>query len=348
MNRSIYFPLPEAKVIVFSPKWCQLIIGVLRGNVVVVVVVPGGGMSVAFIPGGGTMLPTGDQPGDPFATLIVISMDGLLGEQQTSKPKALPPPVEAALEAARRLVDGAERSVVAIAGGAVMTQVGMEEMVRRQPKGLDAFGRGRKIEALVKERSAEWANLWESTLLVKMVAKRQCALVRFGSVAVITSVALEPATMRAYSKIFEDWRLLEDGGACRGGRDLPIPIHIKPIVTTEPGLAVRAATFDDRWFDNGQQIYARHPQWPLSAVAPVPIAYQQVPDTPPESTTSEDNTAHPPWLTALGPALVSHIAAALADNQHELADNQGIRTRLSAAGLSGLADVVIAGRPPRP
>ena len=42
----------------------------------------------------------------------------------------------------------------------------MQEVVRRMPNGLDSFGPGRHVEALLKERSAEYGNVWESALLV--------------------------------------------------------------------------------------------------------------------------------------------------------------------------------------
>ena len=64
-----------------------------------------------------------------------------------------------------------------------------------------------------------------------MVAKRQAALVRFGSVIVITGSGHAAATKRVYRKVFEDWRTLQDGGLGRGGRDLALDVRIQAIAT---------------------------------------------------------------------------------------------------------------------
>mmetsp|Transcript_4473 Transcript_4473/g.14518 ORF Transcript_4473/g.14518 Transcript_4473/m.14518 type:complete len:213 (+) Transcript_4473:123-761(+) len=85
--------------------------------------VPGGG-----VPGGGTQLPTGDQPGDPWATLVVVLADGLMGERPppraaSSQPcipagrERLPPPVAAGIASAVELSGAVARSLVVCGGG---------------------------------------------------------------------------------------------------------------------------------------------------------------------------------------------------------------------------------------
>lgn len=120
------------------------------------------------IPGGGSALATGDKPGDPFATLIVIAGDCLLGKQPYSRLTEIPPLLEKALCTALSFLDPASRCVVICAGGQHLTQALMEQVVSRTPRGLDSFGPGRLVEACFKERSAAYGNLWESTLLVKV------------------------------------------------------------------------------------------------------------------------------------------------------------------------------------
>ena len=133
--------------------------------------VPGGG-----VPGGGTHLPTGDQPGDPWATLVVVLADGLMGERpppraassQPSIPAGrgrLPPPVAAGIASAVELSGAVARSLVVCGGGGgasggLIAAAMMSEVARVTPGGIDAFGPGRRIEALLKETSAEFGNLW--------------------------------------------------------------------------------------------------------------------------------------------------------------------------------------------
>jgi len=133
--------------------------------------VPGGG-----VPGGGTQLPTGDQPGDPWATLVVVLADGLMGERPppraaSSQPcipagrERLPPPVAAGIASAVELSGAVARSLVVCGGGGgasggLIAAAMMSEVARVTPGGIDAFGPGRRIEALLKETSAEFGNLW--------------------------------------------------------------------------------------------------------------------------------------------------------------------------------------------
>ena len=224
------------------------------------------------VPGGGSKLSSSDQPGDPYATLIVLPIDGLMGSKVYSAPRPLPQAVEDALTAAVRIAGESARCVVVVSGGAIMPQACMQALVQRMPGGLDSFGRGRKIEALVKESSADFGDLWEGALLVKGVAKRQAALVRFGAIAVVTGTAMAPATERVYRKCFDDWRVLESGGLGRGGRDLPVPIRVTPIdVLRNEGLSAlqaRAAGFDDASFARAMHTYSRHPSWPRCRTPP--------------------------------------------------------------------------------
>ena len=221
------------------------------------------------LPGGGSNLATGDKPGDPFACLIVLAIDGLLAKKLYRAPETMPPAVDAALSACVSIVKSSSRCVVVISGGSVMPQSCMRAFVERMPGGLDSFGRGRQIEVLVKETAAEYGNLWESALLVKMVAKRQAALIRFGSVLVVTACAMAAVTRRVYHKCFEDWRVLESGGLGRGGRKLPLGVRVEAIDVDpidEASFVAKAASSNDAWFDNGKLTYAHHPSFPKSVV----------------------------------------------------------------------------------
>ena len=219
------------------------------------------------LPGGGSNLVTGDKPGDPFACLIVLAIDGLLTKKLYRAPETMPPAVDAALSTCVSIVKSSSRCVVVLSGGSVMPQLCMQAFVERMPGGLDSFGRGRLIEVLVKETAAEYGNLWESALLVKMVAKRQAALIRFGSVLVVTARAMAAVTRRVYQKCFEDWRVFESGGLGRGGRDLPLGVRVEAIDVDpidEAAFVAKAAS--SAWFDNGKLLYAHHPSFPKSVV----------------------------------------------------------------------------------
>mmetsp|Transcript_6902 Transcript_6902/g.22163 ORF Transcript_6902/g.22163 Transcript_6902/m.22163 type:complete len:307 (-) Transcript_6902:225-1145(-) len=250
--------------------------------------VPGGG-----VPGGGTQLPTGDQPGDPWATLVVVLADGLMGERPppraaSSQPcipagrERLPPPVAAGIASAVELSGAVARSLVVCGGGGgasggLIAAAMMSEVARVTPGGIDAFGPGRRIEALLKETSAEFGNLWEAALYSKALAKRQRARVRFGEVAVITSPQLAPHTVRVFEYVFTDWRVLVSGGQCRGGRDLPLPVRAIPVdvsadAANEAALVARAERLaesdaEEDWWARGLRRYRLHPAWPASGAA---------------------------------------------------------------------------------
>ena len=233
----------------------------------------------ASIAGGGSCLPVGDQPGDPFADLIVIATDGLIGDQFCkARPGNMPEPIDAALTAALALVDKAKRSVVVIRGSGAMTQACMTEVVLRTPGGLDSFGPGRKVERIVKEQGAEHGNLWEGALLVKMVAKRQTPTVRYGRATIVTSRCLAEPTLRVYRKCFEDWRVLLDGGKAHGGKDRPLAIDVEPIDTSDAALRASATALEgEAWYDEGAAKYAQHPQWPQSAILISPRGWEDLP-----------------------------------------------------------------------
>ena len=227
------------------------------------------------IPGGGSRLAAGDKPGDPFATLVVLAADGLLGEQPFSMLKRLPTgaidlPVSVCegLTRCLGLLDSGRRSVLICAGGQTLTHGLMQEAVRRMPSGLDSFGPGRHVEALLKERSAEYGNVWESALLVKALAKRQCSIVRFGSVRVVTAAAMAAYTDRVYARVFADWRVLVGGGACNGGRDEPLDVQVVPVdlAAADAALASRAEASGDASFAKGVEDYSSHPWWPKAVV----------------------------------------------------------------------------------
>mmetsp|Transcript_7516 Transcript_7516/g.23336 ORF Transcript_7516/g.23336 Transcript_7516/m.23336 type:complete len:224 (-) Transcript_7516:1019-1690(-) len=154
------------------------------------------------IPGGGRFLPKGDQPGQPFATLVVVVADGLVEHApprwaRGGAADALPPQLAKGVDAAVKLTGEVQRSVVICAAGANATAAQMmTQVVARMPGGIDAFGPGRRVEALLKESSAEFGNLWETALHAKALAKRQRSLTRFGEVVVITSPQMAEVTVR--------------------------------------------------------------------------------------------------------------------------------------------------------
>ena len=111
---------------------------------------------------------------------------------------------------------------------------------------------------------------WESALLVKALAKRQRANIRFGSVRVITADAFAAPTARVYNRIFTDWRVLFNGGKCRGGRDDALDIQVVSIDSSDAALRRRASELDDAWFERGLSENASHPSWPVGSVADEP------------------------------------------------------------------------------
>ena len=226
------------------------------------------------LPGGGANRSTSDQPGDPYATLIVLCIDGLTATKAYSAPHELPAAVEAGIDATVTTIHESTRCVVAVNGGQAIPQKCMQALVHRMPGGLDSFGRGRQIEALVKEPSAEFGNLWEGALLVKMVAKRQAALVRFGSIVIVTGSSVAETALRVYRKCFEDWRRLENGGKGRGGRDVPLDVRVQPVDVqaaedsdVHKALLERAAGWTDSWYEHGLETYRNHPSWPIACGA---------------------------------------------------------------------------------
>ena len=217
-----------------------------------------------FVPGGGSALAAGDKPGDPFASLIVLPADLMLG----TAPKVggpLGPVLDGAFEQALRLVEAVPRCVVVTAGGAITTAM-MTQLVLRMPGGIDSFGPGKRVESLLKERSAPWGSLWESALLVKALAKRQASTVRFGTVVILCAPALVAPTLRAYTHVFSDWRVLVDGGLANGGRDDALDVRVEAIegaTDADEKLAARAATLgDEAYYTGGLTTYAVHPWWP--------------------------------------------------------------------------------------
>lgn len=220
------------------------------------------------IPGGGSFLAAGDQPGDPFAQLIVIAGDGLVGKKPWSALTELPPLASAGLDEGLKLVNSCERCVVVCTGGVHLGHQMMSESVRRMSDGIDAFGPGKRIESLLKEQKGQFGSLWEAALLAKSLVKRSCPTVRFGSVRIVTSDALSEATQRAYNTVFSDWRLLVGGGALNGGTDERLDVSTVAVPTDgDAELAGRAASLPPSWFEDGKRMHAQHPSWP---VAPLP------------------------------------------------------------------------------
>ena len=226
-----------------------------------------------FVPGGGSTLAQGDLPGDKFATLVVLPADAIVGDAPPSTSK-LSPEIDIALKEAIKLIEGAERSVAIVAGGNLSSTL-MTEVVLRMPGGLDSFGPGRRVQALLKERSAPWGNPFESALLTKALAKRQASTVRFGSVVVLCASCVAEPLLQIYKHCFSDWRVLVNGGACRGGRDDPLDVRVHVInggsasssssgdtLVEDEKLRARALAFDNQWYERGLKKYAVHPWWP--------------------------------------------------------------------------------------
>lgn len=220
----------------------------------------GSSSSKRNVPGGGSSLASGDKPGDPFASLIVLAADGVLSMPPSRG--GFPSAIDGALDAALELVEAAPRSVVVVAGGAATTEL-MTKVVLKMPGGLSSFGPGKRVEALLKEASAPWGSVFESALLVKALAKRQASTVRFGSVVVLASPCLAAPTLRVYRHVFSDWRVLVHGGLANGGRDDPLNVHVDVVDSGEDEqLQARAATLDDAWFDAAVAKFSVHPWWP--------------------------------------------------------------------------------------
>lgn len=244
------------------------------------------------VPGGGSALASGDKPGDPYAHLLVLAADGLLPAPPGSATAAkLPPALDAAIDTMMRLVEAAPRCVVVVTGGAATAAL-MSAIVLRMPGGLSSFGPGKHVDALLKERAAPWGSVWDSALLVKALAKRQAATVRFGSVVVLTARALAAPTLRVWRHVFSDWRVLVDGGQANGGRDEPLHVRVQQAgddddppaddaeSDADAALRARSAALDDVWFAKGLETYTVHPWWPRGsprddAATPYPPAAEE-------------------------------------------------------------------------
>ena len=236
------------------------------------------------VPGGGSALASGDKPGDPFATLFIVATDGCLGKLPSggglSATSLKSDPglrtLDTAISRALELVSQASRSVLVVTGDTLASNFLMMETVRRMEGGLDAFGPGKRCEALLKERSAPWGALWESCLLIKALAKRQVSTIRFGAVVVLTSSCMAEPTRRVYEHCFSDWRVLVDGGAAKGGRDDPMDVRVESLPTgdadegtadtgdaaIDEALVQRSVKYDDAWFAKGLETHCHHPSWP--------------------------------------------------------------------------------------
>ena len=116
----------------------------------------------------------------------------------------------------------------------VLTHLMAEECVRTV--GLDSFGPGRKVDILLKERSGEFGNVWESCLLVKALAKRQCKLIHFEQVVSVAAAPFAPAVRRVLAFVLADWKPA-------------VEITVVTVHADEALAARAAAAYDDAWFD---------------------------------------------------------------------------------------------------
>ena len=203
------------------------------------------------IPGGGSFLPKRES--SDLAELIIIHGDLLVAAAPSRTEKVLPPLVKEAVAAAlARIESHPKKRVICCTGGAALTHLMAEECVRTV--GLDSFGPGRKVDILLKERSGEFGNVWESCLLVKALAKRQCKLIHFEQVVSVAAAPFAPAVRRVLAFVLADWK--------------PAVEITAVTVDADEALAARAATigaYDDAWFDARSTEYSAHPSYPATA-----------------------------------------------------------------------------------
>ena len=202
------------------------------------------------IPGGGSFLPKRES--SDLAELIIIHGDLLVAAAPSRTEKVLPPLVKEAVAAAlARIESHPKKRVICCTGGAALTHLMAEECVRSV--GLDSFGPGRKVDILLKERSGEFGNVWESCLLVKALAKRQCKLIHFEQVVSVAAAPFAPAVRRVLAFVLADWKPAVEITAVTVGAD--------------EALAARAAAgrCDDAWFDARSAEYSAHPSYPATA-----------------------------------------------------------------------------------
>lgn len=203
------------------------------------------------IPGGGSFLPKRES--SDLAELIIIHGDLLVAAAPSRTEKVLPPLVKEAVAAAlARIESHPKKRVICCTGGAALTHLMAEECVRTV--GLDSFGPGRKVDILLKERSGEFGNVWESCLLVKALAKRQCKLIHFEQVVSVAAAPFAPAVRRVLAFVLADWK--------------PAVEITAVTVDADEALAARAAAigaYDDAWFDARSTEYSAHPSYPATA-----------------------------------------------------------------------------------
>ena len=203
------------------------------------------------IPGGGSFLPKRES--SDLAELIIIHGDLLVAAAPSRTEKVLPPLVKEAVAAAlARIESHPKKRVICCTGGAALTHLMAEECVRSV--GLDSFGPGRKVDILLKERSGEFGNVWESCLLVKALAKRQCKLIHFEQVVSVAAAPFAPAVRRVLAFVLADWK--------------PAVEITAVTVDADEALAARAAAigaYDDAWFDARSTEYSAHPSYPATA-----------------------------------------------------------------------------------
>ena len=203
------------------------------------------------IPGGGSFLPKRES--SDLAELIIIHGDLLVAAAPSRTEKVLPPLVKEAVAAAlARIESHPKKRVICCTGGAALTHLMAEECVRTV--GLDSFGPGRKVDILLKERSGEFGNVWESCLLVKALAKRQCKLIHFEQVVSVAAAPFAAAVRRVLAFVLADWKPAVEITAVTVGAD--------------EALAARAAAigaYDDAWFDARSTEYSAHPSYPATA-----------------------------------------------------------------------------------
>ena len=202
------------------------------------------------IPGGGGKL------ADPDATpghLIIVTGDWLSNDPYFKIMGKLPELVQDGLGASLDSLCG--RCVVVCTGGHGLSHTMVSQLVARI--GLDECGPGRKVEAVLKERSAEFGNIFESALLCKALAKRQCSGIHFEQVTVITAEAVADATRRVYEVAFSDWKP-------------KLKLNTRGVPTSDEEITTRAAAIgDEAWFERNASTYETHPSMPRTLASPL-------------------------------------------------------------------------------
>ena len=120
-----------------------------------------------------------------------------------------------------------------------------------------ARGPATLVAMKTEARSAEFGNIFESALLCKALAKRQCSGIHFEQVTVITAEAVADATRRVYEVAFSDWKP-------------KLKLNTRGVPTSDEEITTRAAAIgDEAWFERNASTYETHPSMPRALASPL-------------------------------------------------------------------------------